>query len=97
MTQPAQTDKPKRASARLAQLDALQIALDGLRWETRANGADNRSDAYIEFLESVDAIADIEGIRDEIERIRDSFENYETTENRMARPMAPHEYVRCAR
>ena len=61
---PAQTDKPKRASARLAQLDALQIAINNLRFEANRGNVDYDTPDMREFLLAAYALTEIDALWD---------------------------------
>lgn len=80
-------------ATRLAQLDALQIAINNLRWEARRGNVDYDTPDMREFLLAAYALTEIDALYREAQAIFVP----ETTADRMARPMAPHEYVRCGR
>lgn len=83
-------------AARLAQLDALQIAINNLRFEANRGNVDYETADMREFLLAAYAMTEIDAIWDAAQEIP-SPDEFETTADRMARPFAPHEYVRCAR
>ena len=69
MTQPAQIAKPKRASARLAQLDALQIAINNLRFEANRGNVDYDTPDMREFLLAAYALTEIDALWNEAKAI----------------------------
>ena len=66
---PAQIAKPKRASARLAQLDALQVAINNLRFEANRGNVDYDTADMREFLLAAYAMTEIDALWNEAQAI----------------------------
>lgn len=63
----------------LDRIDALKLSLDYLASEVRFNGPHKTSQEYVDMLEAFDALADIDGIGAEIDRIREGWADFAPT------------------